>query len=107
MLIQFVVSGLYGSDLNVRDDIRSAGMRVLERTDNPGTANFSMYSTLKLLGFASSAQPTGFCASLRAAGLHHFVLGAAAAFGGGPGDVLGGVFDVAGFAVNAVAAVNL
>ena len=41
------------------------------------------------------------------AGLHFAVVRAAAAFGADPGDVLGGVFDVAGFAVDAVGGVDL
>ena len=39
--------------------------------------------------------------------LHGAVIGAAAAFGAHPGDILGGVFDVAGFAVHAVLRVDL
>ena len=38
--------------------------------------------------------------------LHGAVVGAAAAFGAGPFDVLAGVFDVAGFALHAVGGVD-
>ncbi len=41
------------------------------------------------------------------AGLHGAVRGSSAPFRGHPGDVLTGVFDVAGFAVNAILGINL
>ena len=39
--------------------------------------------------------------------LHRAIIRPAAAFGADPSDVLGGVFDVAGFAVHAVGGVDL